>query len=287
MGRGWTGWIVLAGLALATTAFGHSGSRHDVAGRMIGVGVDVDGHPACLYPAPDGSGRHYLEARPGASYVLRLTNRSGERLGVAVTVDGLNAISGGRDQGRGRMYVLDPGQQTTVRGWRTSLQDVRRFTFVDEDASYAARSGKANSRMGWIELSVYREKRRWTRRDRHDDRGSRAPGDVEAESGRAEAPATAAPTADAAEAEAWPRANSQGGARARSYPGTGWGESTRDPVVLVDFEPERSPAQRTTLRYEYRDALVALGVLPSPHAPRDRLAERDRGQEGFAPPPLW
>ena len=34
------------------------------------------------------------------------------------------------------------------------------------------------------------------------------------------------------------------------------------------------------------EALVALGVLPSPHAPRDRLAERDR-RDGFAPPPLW
>lgn len=281
MGRGRTGWIVLAGLAMAGSAFGHNGSRHDVPGRMVGVAVEVGGRPAHLYPAPDGSGRHYLEAREGASYVLRLTNRCGERLGVVVTVDGLNAISGGRGHGRGRMYVLDPGQQTTVRGWRTSLQDVRRFTFVDEEASYAARSGKANSRMGWIELSVYREKHHWTRRFFPEDSVSRDHGEADPRPGRAEAPATAA------EAEARPEVKSQARPRARSYPGTGWGAPTRDPVVLVDFEPRRSPAQRTTLRYEYRDALVALGVLPSPHAPRDRLAERDQGRDGFAPPPLW
>ena len=80
-------------------------------------------------------------------------------MGVVLTVDGLNAISGERDTGRGRMYVLDPWQRTTVQGWRTSLQEVRQFTFVDERASYAARSGKANEKMGWIEIAAYRERR--------------------------------------------------------------------------------------------------------------------------------
>jgi hypothetical protein len=28
-------------------------------------------------------------------------------------------------------------------------------------------------------------------------------------------------------------------------------------------------------------------VLPSPRVPHDRLWERDRGEPGFAPPPLW
>jgi len=54
----------------------------------------------------------------------------------------------------------------------------------------------------------------------------------------------------------------------------------------VSFEPEPAPCERITLRYEYRDALVALGVLPSPHASRDRLWDRDHG-EGFARPPSW
>ena len=84
-------------------------------------------------------------------------------MGVVLTVDGLNAISGERDTGRGRMYVLDPWQRTTVQGWRTSLQEVRQFTFVDERASYAARSGKANEKMGWIEIAAYRERRAFVR----------------------------------------------------------------------------------------------------------------------------
>ena len=75
--------------------------------------------------------------------------------------------------------------------------------------------------------------------------------------------------------------------RARSYPGTGWGARARDRVILVDFHPERRPAQQTTLRYEYRQALVDLGVLPRRHAHGDRLWQRDRGEGGFAQPPLW
>ena len=70
-------------------------------------------------------------------------------------------------------------------------------------------------------------------------------------------------------------------------PGTGWGERRNDPVVLVSFDPEGEPGERVTLRYEYRPALVALGVLPR-HAPtRDRLLERDRADAGFAQPPAW
>src|SRR5260221_2391836 len=119
-------------------------------GSLVGISVEVEGRTTPLYAAPDGSGRFYLEAREGSAYAVALTNRTAERVGVVLTVDGLNAISGQREPGLGRMYVLGPWEQTTVRGWRTSLSDVRRFTFVDERASYAARSGQANGKMGWI-----------------------------------------------------------------------------------------------------------------------------------------
>jgi hypothetical protein len=58
-------------------------------------------------------------------------------------------------------------------------------------------------------------------------------------------------------------------------------------VTLVSFDPEPDPAERVTLRYEYRSALLALGILPRwPDRP-DRLSQRERGELGFAPPPLW
>ena len=135
-------------------------------GSLVDVAVEVEGAERPLYAAPDGSGRFYFEARRGARYAIRLRNRSHERLGVVVQVDGLNVISGDRTatswlgSNPGRMYVLDPWDQTDVQGWRTSLDEVRRFTFVEEERSYAARSGQANNKMGWVEIAVYRERNR-------------------------------------------------------------------------------------------------------------------------------
>ena len=151
--------FLLAGATLIGASQARPHGLTEAPATLVAVSVQVDGRQASLYPAPDGSGRYYLEARAGSRYAVALANRTGERVGVVLTVDGLNAISGEQDKGRGRMYVLDPWQSTSVQGWRSSLQEVRQFTFVDERRSYAARSGKANEKMGWIEVAVYRERR--------------------------------------------------------------------------------------------------------------------------------
>jgi hypothetical protein len=221
-------------------------------GTLVAVSVEVDGRKAPLYPAPDGGNRLYLEARAGSTYAVGFRNLTGERLGVALDVDGLNAIDGLRSSGRERLYILAPWETTVVRGWRSSLSEVHRFTFVDEQTSYASRTGQANGRMGWIEAKVFRERTRIAQ-----DKVGRLSGEP-----------MASPEAKAATPPG------------RAYPGTGWGSVSADPAVEVTFDPEPSPAQQATLRYEYRSALLALGVLPS----RDRLFERENG--GFARPPL-
>ena len=252
---------------------------------LVAASVDIDGRPAPLYPAPDGSGRYYVEARKGRRYSVTLANRTGERVGVVLTVDGLNAISGERDAGLGRMYVLDPWQRSTVQGWRTSLREVRQFTFVDEQASYSARSGKANEKMGWIQVAVYRERRPFVQASPRLEAPPRSwPAESEGDEPRARGETAEGTARDSAAA---PAAPTLGGAAARSYPGTGWGERAHDPVVLVSFDPEGTPSERITLRYEYRPALVALGVLPRRVPPRDRLWERDHAEPGFAQPPIW
>jgi len=275
--------MALAALASATPALPQG--LPETAAALVAVSVELDGRAAALYPAPDGSGRYYIEARKGCRYSVALANRTGERVGVVLTVDGLDAISGERETGRGRMYVLDPWQRTSVQGWRTSLQEVRQFTFVDERASYAARSAKANEKMGWIEIAAYRERRAFVRSAPRQELPAR-PAPVESEgdpAGRSAAPANEA-ARDSAEGTA-PKLHAD--AQARAYPGTGWGDRAHDPVVLVSFDPESEPSECVTLRYEYRPALVALGVLPRRVPPRDRLWERDRAEPGFSQPPLW
>ncbi len=274
-------WLAAAALggaapALAQGPYGIAGG----AGSLVTVSLEVDGRTTPLYAAPDGSGRFYVEAWRGARYAVRLANRTGERLGVLLTVDGLNAISGERSFGGsrppGRMYVLYPWDETLVQGWRTSLDEVRQFTFVDEERSYAARSGKANGRLGWIEVEVFRERRAvarpWPYWPRPDD------GRYGEEQRDQNAREPEAKTKDEGAA---------GAAPAPAYPGTGWGPRAEDPVRVVSFNPEPTPAERVTLRYEYAAALRALGILPRQWWARDRLRERERGQEGFAKPPVY
>jgi hypothetical protein len=303
--------LAILGLAVGVAstpgpAWASHGSTWRVPGPLVEVAVDVDGRTAPLYPARDGSGRFYLEAREGSRYDVRLTNRSGERVGVVLAVDGLNVVSGQPEPlaraGRrpGRMYVLDPWDVTVVRGWRSSLDAVQRFTFVDERSSYAARSGQFNRRVGWIEVAVYRERQEHVRRrpleDRIDDRDAGRAGAAEAAPTAPAAPAPGrgdayAPGEDEQKAAPSAEARSKRGdvaARppAGSYPGTGWGPRTSDPAVLVQFDPQPHPAQTVTVRYEYRSALRALGILPG-RPDRDRLSERERGGDGFARPPVW
>ncbi len=282
-------------------------------GSLVDVTIEMDGATAPLFAARDGSGRFYFEARAGRAYAVRIANRSPERVGVVLAVDGLNAVSGEREPGPsassrpGRMYVIDPWDAVSVRGWRTSLADVRRFTFVDERASYAARTGRANSRMGWIEAWVYRERasvRVWRPRPGPWDRRPAPYEEPETRDGADAAPEAAAPRATPAPAPApapdgaqeddarnkdakgadghLQRQREEGGS---GYPGTGWGSRADDPAMLVDFVPDFRPADCVILRYEYAPALRALGLRPEQWDP-DRLRQRDRG-EGFARAPAW
>jgi hypothetical protein len=281
----------LAALALGAAVPVLAHGSYGGVGSLVSVSLEVNGRTAPLYLAPDGSGRYYLEAWRGAQYAVRLGNRTGERLGVLLTVDGLNAISGepappGRRR-PGRLYVLSPWDDTVVPGWRTSLEDVRRFTFVDEERSYARRSGKATGRLGWIEVEVYRELRPVARPwpywpgwpYRPYEEGSR-------EEGRRE-PEAKDDSASGARDGYGGRLRVPPPATAPSYPGTGWGPRAEDPVRVVSFDPEPTPSERITLRYEYASALRALGILPRPWWSRDRLRERERGEEGFARPPIY
>jgi hypothetical protein len=296
-----------AALAAPATAMAQGFWEGDATGSRVGVAVEVGGRRAPLYPSSDGSARHYFEAREGAPYAVVLTNRTRERLGVVLTVDGLNAISGQRDAGRGRMYVLAPYEETTVRGWRSSLDEVRQFRFVDERASYAARTNQASGRLGWIEATVFREDRPYVNRPCGRfpcavprDRVQEAPSD---EGYDGEAARSSEPPPAAALPESRPMDRADGGAAAsksaeglrrapsaeadRSFPGTGWGERAYDPVRVVDFRAQAAPAEQITLRYEYARTLRALGILPRPDPGWDRLSERERGSLGFAPPPSW
>jgi len=272
-------------------------------GNLVDVQVRVDGQAAPLYLAPGRNDRRYLQAFAGRNYTLVLRNNTGQRVAVLIAVDGLNVVSGemSRLHSDEQMYVLAPWQSTTIRGWRTNLDEVRRFVFVDERRSYAERTGQANSDMGWIRVLAFREQQRplaWGKiRQGYRDDGTRAQVPQESNEKRArdsreeQAPPPVAENAQPNSGKAVvPEAE---GNMSRSepkdggtFPGTGWGERRSDPVRRVEFTPEKWATDHLKFRYEYASGLRALGIIPVTGPWRERLGDRD-GDLGFAKPPRW
>jgi hypothetical protein len=233
--------------------------------------VLVDGTPLTAYSA---RGTTYVEALKGREYAIRLTNRTGERVAVALAVDGLNSIDAKHTSSRdARKWILAPWETITLSGWQTGTNTARRFVFTSESSSYGSWLGRTSD-LGVISAAFFLESRREeitapepSMPQSRFDRGA----------GKKEAPA-AAPLAPPA-GETKSRAKDELAA-------TGIGREVDHRVTLVDFEEEDSPASIVSLRYEYHEALVRLGVIP---AGDDALARRERARgfadPGFAPDP--
>jgi len=313
--------LALAGASLARPAHACCGPEPaaSVQGQAVTVQVLVDHGAAPLWLSPRGDARRYFEAFAGRNYSLVVRNTTGQRIGVLISVDGLNVVSGERSHlsPDERMYVLGPWETATIEGWRTSLDEVRRFVFVDERRSYAQRTGQANGDMGWIRVLAFREKQPWwavrmktsenvpgrPTDDRNDLHGpvaaappTLAPAPSAGDGGARDLPApSAAPPAAqspqaAGELESMRQEAKDGLARsekAGSFPGTGWGDRRSDPVRLVEFTADRCAADNLAFRYEYASGLRALGIDPDGNGDRDRLRDRDNGELGFAKPPRW
>jgi hypothetical protein len=305
---------ICAALALVLSAPSASASRYDDSGgsrwdrsangNLVDVQVLVGGQAAPLYFAPGRWDRRYFQALRGRNYALRVHNRTDRRVGVLISVDGLNVVNGERSNLRRNesMYVLDPWETATIRGWRTSLDQVRQFVFVDEERSYAERTGQANGDMGWIRVLAFEERRTvaWfgqpgLQRPIGEVRGGRADGDLrereslDAKPQANEAPLLGADRVQKNEVNA-PRSAEKLLAEGRAaapqtdaYPGTGWGERRQDPVRETSFVAAATEGDHLVFRYEYASSLRALGIALD----GDRLRNRERGELGFAKPPKW
>jgi len=307
--------LLLTAMAVAP-ADAARGSRYELTadGRLVDVQVLVGGDATPLYFPAGRHDRRYFQAFRGRNYALAVTNNSGRRIGVLIAVDGLNVVNGERSRlaSGEAMYVLDPWERTVIRGWRSSLDEVRKFVFVDEERSYAERTGQANGDMGWIRVLAFNEGgRAWydmpgrindRERAREKDDEVRPYGFLDGRRGedskaepRAAEPrdvAERAPVAEGQEGDVVGPRKQLGSTKsmerndapsAQSVPGTGWGERRRDPVRRVWFVPQPHATDHLVFRYEYASGLRALGIRP--HGSRDRLWEREHGELGFAQPP--
>jgi hypothetical protein len=270
-------------------------------GKVVDVQVRVDGQASPLYFAPGRNDRRYFQAFTGRNYSLVVRNNTGRRVAVLIAVDGLNVVSGeiSRLRPDEQMYVLAPWQTTTIRGWRTNLDEVRRFVFVDERRSYAERTGQSNRDMGWIRVLSFREQQplawgggtRYKSNYRESGPSAQELQDSKKQVGpqanEQAAPPPATSPAPQANGKAVAPEASDNMARNESdsaFPGTGWGDRRQDPVRRVQFDAERWATDHLIFRYEYASGLRAVGILPVHFNGRDRLADRD-SDVGFAQAP--
>ena len=213
-------------------------------------------------------GKRYVIGTPGHEYAVRIRNRTGGRLLAVVSVDGVNAVTGETASPGQSGYVIEPGGYVNIQGWRKDLERTAAFYFSDPGDSYASRTGRPDD-LGVIGVALFRERERPTPYAYE----NRAP--------------TAASSAGAAARQGAAERSDQSAARAAAMEaplGTGHGRREHSPVEQVEFErASASPDQRIVIRYDRRENLVAMGVLP----PAARWHEPDPfpATLGFVPDP--
>jgi hypothetical protein len=258
---------ITAGIMMAAApAFPHAGDR--LRGE-VGVEIVSDQGSAFLtIPHRDfwtGEAhvmKKYLEARRGENFGIIIRNKTPERIGVVIAVDGRNIISGKRsDLGNTEdMYIVGSYEESRYDGWRTAQDTVHRFYFTDTADSYAGKTFNDSTSMGVIAVAVFREQNRPQPLSRMKMQKNSPP---------------------AASAESGARSIAPGIARDEAA-GTGFGNEQYSPVTRVVFEPERLPIQKTLVKYEWREVLCRKGILNCGQEPRNRLW--DDGEYAPYPP---
>src|SRR5437867_3226175 len=136
--------LVPTGRALALERAGYS------------MEILVGGTPLSQYAA---RGTNYVEALKNREYSVRLRNGTGERVAIALSVDGLNSIDARTTSASdARKWILGPYETITLDGWQTTSTTARRFLFTTEGRSYGAWLGRTQN-LGLIAAAVFREKR--------------------------------------------------------------------------------------------------------------------------------
>jgi hypothetical protein len=244
------------------------------------VEVLIDGARA---PEYSGRGRRYIEALENAEYELRIHNPSASRVAVALSVDGLNTIDARHTSAwDAHKWVIEPYGTINVRGWQMSSENARRFYFTTERDSYAAKLGQA-ANLGLISAVFFRERSPYRilpvtpgePRPRYEEDKRRPAPSTNSSSAPAGEASTARDSAKARTMPSYPMPDDESAA-------TGIGRSVHNGVQWISMDLERQPAGEVTIRYEYRAALVRLGIIPRPYPRPDVLDRRERAQ-GFEP----
>ena len=269
---------VLAGYT--TTAPAESAVEPVAEVNGFSVEVLIDGRRTTEYAA---RGRRYIEALERAEYELRIHNPTGNRVAVALAVDGMNTIDARHSSAwEARKWVIEPYGTIHVRGWQMSADNARRFYFTTERDSYGAKIGQAQN-LGVISAVFFRERRPITIMPVTPGGREPRPTYKRGEANQSEnAPVDSLPSAGANRDAAKPRSTTPYPPPDDESAATGIGRNVQNGVTWIKMDLDQRPVAEITIRYEYREALVRLGILPRGYQRQDVLNRRERA-EGFEP----
>lgn len=110
------------------------------ANQPVRAVILVNGRPVKQY---NHEGRTYIEGKSGTEYVIRVFNDSSKRVAAAVSVDGIDVVTGKPAKADSQGYVVNAHSYVDIKGFRASDSVVGAFKFANKNGSYAATKGKA------------------------------------------------------------------------------------------------------------------------------------------------
>jgi|GEM_PF-2703038 len=93
----------------------------------------------------------------GASFELRVKNRSVGRTMACCSVDGLSVMTGEPSDGKLHGYIVGANSTLVIPGWRLDEDNIAQFEFTESAKSYASQMGQKNEKQGYLICSIYQE----------------------------------------------------------------------------------------------------------------------------------
>ena len=269
-------------------------------GRLTDIQV-IDRDSGEILPVTRHRGDHWVAGRPGARYAVSIQNRQGGRVLGVVSVDGINVVSGETAALHQTGYVLQSRQAYRITGWRKSDHEVASFHFAAAPASYAERTGRPGH-LGVIGIAIFREKESlppvsvaptappWSQaprlrgesKDNADNLAEAAPSSPQSSRSAATESMSKADSSGADERETARKSASMPAARL----GTAHGEREHDRISHTAFERRSArPDEVVRIRYDSRENLIAMGIIPSMPIPVRPQAFPDPSPVRYAPDP--
>ncbi len=272
------------------------------------VEVNLVGGDGRSLPSYEKDGQVYFGGKKGERYELKIKNRSGSRIEVVATVDGLSVMSGEPGNWKtGRGYVVYAYDTLSIDGYRRNEDEVAAFRFTTSDDpaedSYAGRKEMPEN-LGVIGIAVFKERHiprssqpwhRWARSIGGSERkygsrqygltGSQSSGGIQSSGGTLSTSSDSQLMSKGLRSEEFDPPME----RAREEPeiGTEYGEVRDSRVHHVSFNRENHSSPNEVVQIEY-DTLANLerrGITTPVIHEKDAFPGMAGVKPGYAAPP--